>query len=327
MLRRGFVSLLGGGAAVRPLAALAQQAATPLIGFLSSRSEDDSRYVLAAFHKGLNEGGFVEGQNIAIDYRWAQGHYEQLPALATDLVNHGITLLVAVGGEPSALAAKTAALTIPIVFTTGGDPVKIGLVASLNRPGGNATGYSLMTTAPEAKRLELLNDLSPSPAIIGALIDANYQEATTQEQELKTAARGLGKQLVILKAGATAELEHAFGELAQKRPDAMVVTSSPFFDTQRDRIIAFANHTHLPAVYQFREYAVAGGLMSYGISLTDGYRGVGSYAARILKGTKPSELPVLQPIRFELVINATTAKALGLNIPPVLLARADEVIE
>ena len=310
-----------------PLLAVGQSQAKPLIGFLSSRSENDSRYVLAAFLKGLNEGGFVEGQNITIEYRWAQGHYEQLPAHAADLVKRGVALLVAVGGEPSALAAKAATLTIPIVFTTGGDPVKIGLVTSLSRPGGNATGYSLMTTAPEAKRLELLNDLSPSPAIIGALIDANYQEAATQEQELKTAAAGLGKQLVIVKAGTSAELEQAFGEIAQKRPDAMVVTSSPFFDTQRDRIIAFANRILLPAVYQFREYAVAGGLMSYGISLTDGYRGIGSYAARILKGTRPSELPVLQPVRFELVINAATARALGRSIPSVLLARADEVIE
>ena len=216
--------------------------------------------------------------------------------------------------------------TIPIVFTTGGDPVKIGLVASLNRPGGNATGYSLMTTAPEAKRLELLNDLSPSPAIIGALIDTNYQEAATQEQELKTAAARVGKQLVILKAGTSAELEKAFGELAQKRPDAMVVTSSPFFDTQRDRIIAFANRTRLPAVYQFREYALAGGLMSYGISLTDGYRGVGSYAAKILKGTKPADIPVEQPKTFEFLVNLKTAKQIGLTIPPNVLARADRVI-
>ena len=327
MKRRKFSTLLAGSLLASPLPAVAQSQAKPLIGFLSSRSENDSRYVLAAFRKGLDEGGFVEGQNITIEYGWAQGHYEQLPALAAGLVKRGVALLVAVGGEPSALAAKAATPTIPIVFTTGGDPVKIGLVASLSRPGGNATGYSLMTTAPEAKRLELLNDLAPSPAIIGALIDANYQEAATQEQELKTAAARLAKQLVILKAGTSAELELAFGELAQKRPDALVVTSSPFFDTQRDRIIAFANSTHLPAVYQFREYAVAGGLMSYGISLTDGYRGIGTYAARILKGTKPSELPVLQPVRFELVVNATTARALGLSIPSVLLARADEVIE
>jgi len=327
MKRRIFSALLAGPLLAWPLSIVGQSQAKPLIGFLSSRSENDSRYVLAAFRKGLDEGGFVDEQNITIEYRWAQGHYEQLPVLAADLVKLGVTLLVAVGGEPSALAAKAAAPTIPIVFTTGGDPVKIGLVASLNRPGGNATGYSLMTTAPEAKRLELLNDLSPSPTVMGALIDTNYQEAATQEKELKTAAGGVGKRLVILKAGTSAELDQAFGEFAQQRPDAMVVTSSPFFDTQRDRIIAFANRTRLPAVYQFREYAVAGGLMSYGISLTEGYRGIGSYVARILKGTKPSELPVLQPVRFELVINAGTARALGLSIPSVLLARADEVIE
>ncbi len=304
-----------------------QQAAMPLIGFLSSRSEKDSSYVLAAFRRGLNEGGFVEGQNIRILYRWAQGQYSRLPAMAADLMEHQIDILVAVGGEPAALAAKAAAPKIPIVFTTGGDPVKIGLVDSLNRPGGNATGFSLMTTAPEAKRLELLSDLTPSPVIVGALIDPNYQEAATQEHELQTAARSLGKHLVAVKAGNSSELDQAFDTLVQQRPDALLVTSDPFFDTQRDRIITFANRQRLPAVYQFREYVVAGGLMSYGISLTDGYHGVGAYVGKILKGTKPAELPVLQPTRFELVINARTAKALGLNIPLVLLARADEVIE
>jgi putative ABC transport system substrate-binding protein len=264
---------------------------------------------------------------VAIEYRWAQGQYDRLPALAADLVSRGITLLVAVGGEPSALAAKAAAPTIPLVFTTGGDPVKIGLVTSLNRPGGNATGVSLLTTTPEAKRLGLLHELVPSAAAIGALINPNYQEAEGQSRELQEAARSIGRQLHIVYAKSEGELESAFATLVQERADALLVSADPFFDTRRDQIVAFAAQRRLPAIYQFREYAVAGGLISYGISITDGYRQVGIYAARILNGAKPAELPIQQSIKFEMVINLKTAKALGLDLPPMLLARADEVIE
>jgi putative tryptophan/tyrosine transport system substrate-binding protein len=327
MRRREFITLLGGTAAAWPLAARAQQPAIPVVGFMSSRSPGDSAHLVAAFRRGLSEGGRTEGQSVAIEYRWAQGQYDRLPALAADLVSRGITLLVAVGGEPSALAAKAAAPTIPLVFTTGGDPVKIGLVTSLNRPGGNATGVSLLTTTPEAKRLGLLHELVPSAAAIGALINPNYQEAEGQSRELQEAARSIGRQLHIVYAKSEGELESAFATLVQERADALLVSADPFFDTRRDQIVAFAAQRRLPAIYQFREYAVAGGLISYGISITDGYRQVGIYAARILNGAKPAELPIQQSIKFEMVINLKTAKALGLDLPPMLLARADEVIE
>jgi putative ABC transport system substrate-binding protein len=325
MRRRSLLGVIGG---LLSGAALGQPAAKPKIGFISSRSEKDSAYLVAAFRRGLAEGGFVEGQNLTIDFRWADGYYQRLPALAADLVGRRIDLLVAVGGEPSALAAKAASgSTIPLIFTVGGDPVKAGLVDSLSRPGGNATGVSLLTTTPEAKRMELLIDLVPSATTVAALIDPEYQEAANQERELEDAARVLGKRLLIVRARSEAELDQAFEALATQRPSALLVTADPFFDTQRDRILSFANRQRLPAIYQFRDYAVAGGLMSYGISITEGYRLVGSYAAKVLKGAKPAELPVQQSVRFELVINTKTAKTLGLEIPLTLLARADEVIE
>jgi putative ABC transport system substrate-binding protein len=299
----------------------------PVIGFLSSRSPGDSAYLVVAFRKGLSEVGYDDGQNVAIEFRWAEGRYERLPALAADLVNRQVAVLVAVGGEPSALAAKAASSTIPLVFTTGGDPVKIGLVASLNRPGGNATGVSLLTTAPESKRLGLLHELAPSAALIGVLINPNYQEAEAQSRELQEAARSIGQRLHIVNAKNDEELESAFATLVQERANALLVSADPFFDTKRDRIIAFAARYRLPAIYQFRDYAVAGGLMSYGISITDGYRQVGIYTGQILKGAKPAELPIQQSVKFEFVINLKTAKALGLTVPPTLLARADEVIE
>ncbi len=326
MRRREFVALAG-GVATWPLAAGAQQTTMPLIGFLSSRSLGDSTILVAAFRKGLSEAGYVDGRNVAIEYRWADGHYDRLPALAAELVHRAVAVLVTTGGEPSALAAKAATSTIPIVFTTGGDPVKIGLVASLSRPAGNATGVSLLTTSPEAKRLGLLHDLVPGAKLVGVLIDPNYQEAEAQARELRDMAGTIDQRIHIANARNEEELDLAFATLVRERADALLVSADPFFDTRRDRIVAFAAQQRMPAIYQFREYAVGGGLMSYGISLPDGYRQVGIYAGQILKGAKPADLPIFQSIKFEFVINMKTAKALGLEVPATLLARADEVIE
>jgi putative ABC transport system substrate-binding protein len=323
--RREFITLLGGAAAALPLSARAQQPGTPVIGFLSSRSPDESKHLVNAFRAGLHTGGYVEGESVAIEYRWAEGEYDRLPALAIDLVRRAVAVLVTTGGEPSALAAKSATSTIPIVFAVGGDPVRTGLVASLSRPGGNATGVSLLTTETEAKRLGLLSELVPSAAVIGVLI--NPQGAGAQSQEVQEAARAIGRQVRIANAGNDRELEVAFSTLVQQRANALLVGADPFFDTRRDRIVALAAQFKLPAIYQFRDYAVAGGLMSYGISIMDGYRQVGIYTGRVLKGTKPADLSIYQSIKFEAVINLKTAKTLGLEVPPTLLARTDEVIE
>ena len=327
MRRREFIALIGGVALGWPLAAHAQQPAIPLIGFLSSRSLNDSRHLVDAFRTGLQANGFIEGQNVAIEYRWAEGQYDRLPALAAELVRSRVAVLVTTGGEPSVLAAKAATSSIPIVFTTGGDPVKMGLVASLSRPGGNATGISLLTTAPEAKRLGILHELAPRAGVVGVLIDPNYQQADDQAREIREAAKALDLKIEIAHAGKDQELESAFATLAQSHAAALLVTADPFFDTRRDRIIALAAQFRLPAIYQFRDYAVAGGLVSYGVSLADGYRQVGIYAGRVLKGDKPSDLPIYQAIKFEFVINLKTARALGLQVPPMLSALADEVIE
>jgi putative ABC transport system substrate-binding protein len=330
MRRREFISVLGGTVATWPLLASAQPqraSGLPVIGYLASRSLADSTNLVEAFRKGLGEAGFVEGQNIAIEYRWADGQYDRLPRLAAELVQLGIALLVTTGGEPSALAAKAATSTIPIVFTAGGDPVKIGLVESLNRPGGNATGISLLTTTPEAKRLGLLRELMPGTKVVGVLIDPNYQEAEAQARELGDAAGSINQRIHIAHARDEGELDLAFQELVRERADTLLVAADPFFDTRLDRIIAFATQNRLPAIYQFRQYAAAGGLMSYGISLPDGYRQVGIYAGQILKGAKPADIPIWQSIKFEFVVNLKAAKALGLEVPAMLLARADEVIE
>jgi len=326
MRRREFLAVIGGGLATWPYAARAQQP-MPVIGYLSSRSLGDSAALVAAFRKGLGEAGFIEGQNVAIEYRWAEGQYDRLPAQAADLARQGVAVLVTTGGEPSALAAKAATSTIPIVFTAGGDPVKIGLVRSLNRPGGNATGVSVLTTAPESKRLGLLHELVPGARTAAVLIDPNYREAEAQERELREAAGTLGQPIHIAYAKNDAELEQAFQTLVRQGADALLVGADPFFDTRRDRIVAFAAERRMPAVYQFREYVLAGGLMSYGVSLPEGYHQVGLYAGQILKGAKPADLPIVQSIKFEFVINLKTAKSLGLEIPAMLLARADEVIE
>ena len=327
MRRRTFITLISGITVAWPLAARAQQPAMPVIGYLSSRSPGETAALVAAFKKGLGEAGYVEGQNVAIEYRWAEGQYDRLPAMAADLVQRGVAVIVTTGAEPSALAAKAATSTIPIVFTVGGDPVKFGLVKSFNRPGGNATGVSVLTNAPEAKRLGLLHELVPGAKVVGVLIDPNYHQAEVQAQELRDAARTINQRIFIAYAKNDGGLQSAFEALVRERADALLVSANPFFDTRRDRIIAFAAERRLPAVYQFREYAMGGGLMSSGVSLQDGYRQVGNYAGQILRGAKPAELPIVQPIRFELVINLTTAKTLGLEVPAMLLARADEVIE
>jgi len=327
MRRREFITLLGGAAAAWPIAARAQQPAMPVIGWLSSRSPGESKHLVDAFRSGLQTLGYVEGKNVAIHFRWAEGQYDRLPAMAAELVREKVAVLATLGGEPSALAAKAATSTIPIVFNVGGDPVKAGLVASLNRPGGNATGVSLLTFAPEAKRLGLLHEVVPNTEVIGALINPNYQGAEDQWREVQDAARAIDRRVERALAASEQELEPAFEALVQKQVAALLVTADPFFNTRRDRIVALAAQFKLPTMYQFRDYAVAGGLMSYGISISDGYHQVGVYTGQVLKGAKPADLPIQQSIRFEFVINTQTAKALGLSIPDKLLALADEVVE
>jgi len=327
MKRREFITLLGGAAAAWPIAARAQQPAMPVIGWLSSRSPGESKHLVDAFRSGLQTLGYVEGKNVAIHFRWAEGQYDRLPAMAAELVREKVAVLATLGGEPSALAAKAATSTIPIVFNVGGDPVKAGLVASLNRPGGNATGVSLLTFAPEAKRLGLLHEVVPNTEVIGALINPNYQGAEDQWREVQDAARAIDRRVERALAASEQELEPAFEALVQKQVAALLVTADPFFNTRRDRIVALAAQFKLPTMYQFRDYAVAGGLMSYGISISDGYHQVGVYTGQVLKGAKPADLPIQQSIRFEFVINTKTAKALGLSIPDKLLALADEVVE
>jgi len=326
MRRRDFITLLS-GATAWPLAARAQQSAVPLIGFMSSRSPEDSVGAIAAFRKGLAESGLTEDKNVAIEFRWARGEYDRLPALAAELVSRQVAVLVTVGAEPSALAGKAATATIPIVFTSGNDPIGSGLVASLNRPGGNATGVAMLTTNLEPKRLGLLHELFPGASLFGALLNPKLPLATAQARALTEAARTLGQQVVLLNASSDAELDNALAALARQHVTAVLVAGDPFFDSRRDRIIALAAQQRLPAIYQFREYAVAGGLMSYGVSLSEAYRQVGIYAARVINGTKPADLPVVQSLKFELVINLKTAKALDLSISPAVLAIADEVIE
>ena len=327
MRRREFLTLLTGGAAAWPISARAQTPEMPVIGFLNSASPQPFAQLVAAFHKGLDEIGYVEGRNVRIEYRWAEGDENRLKALATDLVDRRVALIAATGGIRSAQTAKDATPTIPVLFISGADPVQLGLVSSINRPGGNATGISLLTTAPESKRLGLLHELVPGTKVVGVLIDPNYQESEAQARELRDAAGTISQRIHIAYAKNDGELELGFATLVQERADALLVSADPFFDTRRDRIIAFAAEHRMPAIYQFREYALGGGLMSYGVSLPDGYRQVGIYAGQILKGAKPADLPIVQSIKFEFVINLKTAKAICLEVPAMLLARADEVIE
>jgi putative ABC transport system substrate-binding protein len=324
--RREFITLLG-GAAAWPFAAGAQQAAMPVIGYLSSRSPDDTTHLLAGFRQGLADGGFIEHQNVTIEYRWALGQYDHLPVLATELTRLPVVVVVSTGGEPAALAAKAATSTIPIVFGTGTDPVKAGLVASYNRPGGNATGINFQTADMEAKRLGLLHELMPQAKNIVFLYNPKFAAAEGQLHDVREAARTLGLQINALHASTDDEINAAFRTMVQQQTAALILAADPFFDTRRSQLVVLAAYNNLPAIYQFREYAVAGGLMSYGIDAVDAYRQIGIYAARILKGARPADLPVMQPTKYELVINLKTAKTLGLDVPDKLLARADEVIE
>jgi putative tryptophan/tyrosine transport system substrate-binding protein len=327
MKRREFISLIGGAAAAWPLAARAQQGVPmPAIGFLGGSSLTERRPLLAAFRQALTEGGFVEGQNVAIEYRWAEGQYDHLPALAAELVRRQIAVLVA-GDGPSALAAKAATTTIPIVFNTGIEPVQAGLVTSLNRPGGNLTGINMIAGPLPAKQLGLLHDLVPAAGTIAVLINPNNANAEHDAATVQDAARAIGVQILVTRAVVEADFENVFAILARERAGALLVNSDVFFTSRRDQIVALASRHALPLMSSWREFVVAGALISYGPSISAAYRQIGAYTAKILKGAKPAELPVIQPTTFELVINLKTAKALGLNVPLYLEQLADEVIE
>jgi putative ABC transport system substrate-binding protein len=325
--RREFITLLGGAAATWPLAARAQQATMRVIGFLRNTSPAGSAPVVAALRQGLNESGYIEGQNVRIEYRWGQGHENRLPELAADLVQHHCSVIIG-GGNAAALAAKKATTTIPIVFATGDDPIQLGLVASLNRPSGNVTGvffYSGGTLI--SKQLELLHELLPKGSSVGILVNPMSPISGSQVRDAQAAAPALGQQLHILNASSERDIDAAFVTLAQNRADALLNLGNALFFGYRDRIIELAARYKVPAIYDVRDYVAAGGLMSYGASITDAYRQAGVYAGRILNGTKPSDLPVIVPTKYAFVINLKTAKTLSLDIPDRLLALTDEVIE
>jgi putative ABC transport system substrate-binding protein len=326
MRRRKFIALIGGVAAW-PLAARTQQPPMPVIGFLSARSAQESAGLVTAFLEGLKESGYADQHNVAIEYRWANGEYDRLPPLAAELVNRRVAVIAAVGGRVAAAPVKAATDTIPIVFVIGTDPVTDGLVASFNKPGGNVTGATLYTSLVGAKRLQLLHEFIPAATKFGALLNRTNPTLDQHSRELTSASRTLGLQLDILAAGSEAEIQLLFEGLAQRQIEALWVQSDPFFNSKRGLLVALAARYRIPAGYDFRESVTAGGLMSYGASFADAYHQAGIYAGKILKGAKSAELPVLQPTKYELIINLTTAKTLGLSVPPTLLATADEVIE
>jgi len=325
--RREFITLLAGAAAAWPLAARAQQPAVPVVGILASVSPAPYAGFIAAIKEGLQQTGYIEGRNVTIEYRWAEGHYDRLPQQAIELVDRGVAVIILVGGGPTIAVAKAATATIPIVFVMGDDPVKSGAVTALNRPGGNATGVNLLTVAMEAKRLQLLHELVPNVAVVAIIVNPNNPQAAEQLQDLQAAARTLGVEVEVFKAGSPSDIDTAFASLVGRRAGALLVAADAFFNTRREQFVVLTARHALPAIFHFREFAAAGGLMSYGPSLTDAYRQDGIYAGRILKGEKPAEMPVQQAVKIELVINLQTARALGLTIPLPLLGRADEVIE
>jgi len=327
MRRREFITLVGGAAAAWPLVARAQQPAMPVIGFLSGTSSKGYAPYLAAFREGLREGGFVEGQNVTIEYRWADDHYERLPELAADLVTRRVALIAAAGGSPAALAAKSATTTIPIVFQIGVDPVKAGLVSSLNQPGGNITGFANLALEVGPKRLELLHRLVPNATNIAVLVNPARSNVEAETKDMQSAANKLGLQLNVLYASTERDFDKVFATSVQLRAGGVVISGDPFFNTRSEELAAMAIHYMVPAIYQFHEFAAAGGLVSYGSSIKNTHREAGIYTARILKGEKPADLPVQEPSKVELIINLKTAKALGLEIPPSILTSADEVIE
>ena len=326
--RREFISLLGGASVAWPLGARGQQAAMPAIGFLSAEWPDVFADRLRAFHEGLSETGYVEGRNLAIEYHWAEGRNDQLPALAAELVRRQVSVIVAAGSTPAALAAQKATITIPIVFQIAVDPVQLGLVTSLSRPGGNLTGVVTLNVELAAKRLELLHELVPTATIVALLVNPTNTTLTeTTTRKLETAARTLGLELYVLKASSEREIDAAFATLVQLRAGALVISADALFNDRSDQIVALARRYSVPTIYEWRDAVAAGGLISYGTSRQDAYRQSAILVGRILKGEKPADLPVLQPTKFELVINMKTAKALGLTVPPGILAIADEVIE
>ncbi len=327
MKRRQFITLLGGAAATWPLVARAQQPAMATIGFLSSRSAGDSLGEVAAFRQGLTESGYDEDRNVRIEFRWAEGHFEKLSPLAEELVRRPVTVLAAVGGYQTAQAVKVATASIPIVFAIGEDPVKVGLVSNINRPGGNLTGATFATALLGAKRLGLLRELVPDAEVIGLLVNENSTQGQEQMRDVQEAAQKLGQRLVVLSGGSDEGIDAAFASLAQQHVKALLIGADPFFDPRRNRLIALVAQQAIPAIYQFRGYAVSGGLMSYGASITAHYRQVGVYVGRVLNGDKPADLPIMFPSKFELVINLKTARALGVTLSSGLLSIADEVIE
>ena len=327
MQRREFITLLGGAAAGWPLGARAQQPAMPVIGLLGSASVDESAHITRALRAGLNESGFIEGKNVAIEYRWAHDNYDSLPALVADLVKRQVAGIVTAGAEQSALAAKAATNKIPIVFVVNGDPVSIGLVDSINRPGGNVTGMSLMSSALEAKRLEVLRELVPKGTKIAILVNPDYPDTDSQIGSVETAASDIGQKVSVLNARTESDISMAFVTIVQQQVGALLVAADPLFNRLHDQIVALAVRYKVPAIYESREFVVDGGIISYGASVATAYHDAGIYVGKILKGAKPADLPVQQPTKFELVINLKTAKQIGLTIPPNVLARADRVIK